>query len=65
MNEKEQIEHFKAKLKQAMNKVPDRIANGSVQDTRAWLQKRKQAEKVLNKRGVTVTELMSATATLE
>jgi hypothetical protein len=65
MNEKEQLEHFKAKLRAAMNKVPDKIASGSIQDTRAWMGRRKQADKVLNKRGVTVTDLLSAITSLQ
>lgn len=60
-----QKEIFRKKLEEAINKVPPRIANGSIQATRNWVRDRDQAVKLLKKPGATVTQLMSAIQSLE
>lgn len=60
-----QKELFRKKLEEAINKVPPRIANGSIQATRNWARDRDQAVKLLKKPGATVTQLMSAIQSLE
>lgn len=55
-----QKELFRRKLEDAINKVPPRIANGSIQATRNWVRNRDQAVKLLKKPGATVTQLMTA-----
>jgi ribosomal protein L17 len=63
--EKELIETYKQRLALAMNKVPQRVNNGSIETTRAWLESRKRAEKLLKKRDATATQLISAIGELE
>ncbi len=65
MEDKTQKELFRKKLEAVINKVPPRIANGSIQATRDWVRNRDQAVKLLKKPGATVTQLMSAIQTLE
>ncbi len=54
----EQLERAKARLKEALKKVPDRVMSAGVMETRAWMQTREEAEKLLKKRGVGIAELM-------
>ena len=56
--EAEQRERAVASLKQLINKVPTRVTNAGVMETRAWVQARQEAEKLLKKRGVTTAELL-------
>lgn len=56
--EAEQRERAVASLKQLINKVPARVTNAGVMETRAWVQARQEAEKLLKKRGVTTAELL-------
>lgn len=49
---------YKEKLRALINKVPDRVRNGSINTTRDWLEKRATAEKMLNRPGVTATQLL-------
>ena len=65
MEDKTQKELFRKKLEAVINKVPPRIANGSIQATRDWVRNRDQAVKLLKKPGATVTQLMPAIQTLE
>lgn len=65
MDEKLQKELFRKKLEERINKVPERIANGSIQATREWVKRRDAALKVLKKPGSTVTQLMAAIASIE
>lgn len=65
MDDKMQKELFRKKLEEAINKVPPRIASGSIQATRNWARDRDQAVKLLKKPGATVTQLMSAIQSLE
>jgi hypothetical protein len=56
--EQEQLENFKEQLRQAINKVPQRVVNGGVMETREWLDKRKVAERLLKSRNPTTSQLM-------
>jgi len=47
-----------ASLKELLNKVPARVTNAGVMETRAWVQARQEAEKLMKKRGVTTAELL-------
>ena len=63
--EQEQAQRLRDELSQRMNKVPDRVKNGSVQAVREWVGRREEAAKLLKKRGATVTEYISAISRLE
>ena len=63
--EQEQLERAKAGLKEVLNKVPQRVINGDVMQTRAWLQLHEEATKLLKKRGVSSAELMGMTDRLK
>lgn len=65
MNDKEQLEHFRQKLRDRMNRVPEKVSNGSVQMTRSWMANRTRAEKLVKKTNVTIAELMAAISSLE
>ena len=65
MDEKLQRELFRKKLEERMNKVPERIQNGSIQATREWVKRRADAAKLLKKPGATVAQLISAISSLE
>lgn len=65
MEAKEQIDHFRQKLRDRMNTVPASVTNGSIQSTRVWMDNRKRAEKLLKKPRVTIAELMAAISSLE
>lgn len=56
--EVEQRERAMARLKEIINKVPARVTNAGVMETRAWVQARQEAEKLMKKRGVTTAELL-------
>lgn len=60
MDDEQLKESLRQRLRQAINKVPERINSGSVQAVRSWMQSRNNAEKVLKKSNATVTQLMSA-----
>ena len=63
--DKDQVVLFKARLREIINKVPDRVKSGSVQTTRDWLEKRAAAEKMLKRPGVTATQLMGIINSLQ
>lgn len=65
METKEEREIFRRRLEQALSKVPTRIANGSIQETRAWMRNRDAAAKLVKKPGATVAQLLSAITSLE
>lgn len=65
MDDKLQKELFRKKLEEQINKVPERIANGSVQATREWVKRRDAALKVMKKPGSTVSQLMAAISSIE
>ncbi len=65
MNDKEQLEHFRQKLRDRMNRVPEKVSSGTVQMTRSWMANRARAEKLVKKTNVAVAELMAAIASLE
>ena len=65
MDDKLQRELFRKKLEERINKVPERIANGSIQDTREWMRKRDAALKILKKPGSTVPQLLAAISSIE
>jgi len=65
MDEQELKESLRRQLREAMNKVPERINSGSIQETRAWLRTRSDAEKVLKKSNATVAQLMSALSSVK
>lgn len=56
--EQDQLDMFKQQLRDAINKVPERVINGGVMETREWLDKRKVAERLLKSRNPTVSQLM-------
>jgi hypothetical protein len=60
MDEQELKQSLRSQLSAAINKVPERINSGSVQDTRDWIRKRNDAAKILKKTNATVPQLMSA-----
>lgn len=60
MDETELKDSLRRQLREAINKVPERINSGSVQETRGWMRNRNAAEKVLKKSNATVAQLMSA-----
>lgn len=61
----EQLERARASLKEILNKVPDRVRNGGVQETRAWLEMRQEAEKMLTRRGVGAAEMLGMISRLQ
>lgn len=65
MDDKLQKELFRKKLEERINKVPERIANGSIQATRDWVKKRDAAMKLMKKPGATVPQLMAAISSIE
>lgn len=60
-----QLAQLRDELRMAVNKVPQGIQNGSVQATRAWLERRNGAMKVLKKPNATETELRSALSSIQ
>jgi hypothetical protein len=60
MDEEELKASLRQRLREAINKVPERINSGSVQETRNWMRNRGAAEKMLKKSNATVAQLMSA-----
>lgn len=60
MDETELKEDLRKRLSAAINKVPERINSGSVQDTREWVRKRNESAKFLKKSNATVAQLMAA-----
>lgn len=60
MDDEELKESLRQRLREAINKVPERINSGSVQVVRDWVRKRNDAEKVLKKSNATIAQLMSA-----
>lgn len=63
--EKEQAEIQRERLRSVINKVPDSVANGSIQATREWLRIRAQAEKLLKNPRATATQLMGMVSQLQ
>jgi hypothetical protein len=63
--EQHQVARLREELRVAVNKVPQGIQNGSVQATRAWLERRNGALKVLKKPNATETELRSALSSIQ
>ncbi len=64
-DDKEVIETYKSRLRERMNKVPQRVNNGGIETTRTWMEARKRAEKLLKRRDATATQLISAIGELE
>lgn len=60
MDDEELKESLRQQLREAINKVPERINSGSVQAVRAWMRMRNEAEKVLKRSNATIAQLMSA-----
>ena len=65
MDDKMQKELFRKKLEERINKVPERVRNGSIQVTREWMKRRDEAVKLVRKPGATVAQFMSAISNLE
>lgn len=65
MNEREQREHFKRQLTEAMNKVPLRVQHGSVQQTRDWMRTRAEADRLVKKPGATAAEMIAMISRLQ
>lgn len=63
--EQDQVERVRDRLRQAINKVPARVINGSVQDTRAWIEVRAEAEKMLKKRSASVPQILAMISRVE
>lgn len=63
--EQEQTERQRERLREIINKVPDKVANGSIQATREWLRIRAQAEKLLKNPRATATQLMGMVSQLQ
>lgn len=63
--EKDQLERLKEQLEAQINKVPDRIANGSIQETREWLAQRDEAKKLLRKSNINAGQILSMISRLQ
>lgn len=63
--EQDQVERIRDRLRQQINKVPPRVMNGSIQDTRAWLDLRKEAEKLVKSRSASTPQLLAMISRLE
>lgn len=63
--DKDQLERIKEKLEQQINKVPDRVRNGSVQATREWMRDRDEAVKMLRKTNVGAPALLAMISRLQ
>jgi hypothetical protein len=63
--EAEQVQLQRDRLKALINKVPDRVAMGSIQSTRKWLETRERAEKLLKNPRATATQLMGMISQLQ
>jgi hypothetical protein len=57
--EKDQLERLMERLEAQTNKVPERVANGSIQETRDWLAIRDEAKKMLRKSNVNAGQILS------
>lgn len=57
--EKDQLERLKEQLQAQINRVPPRVANGSIQETRDWLQMRDEAKKMLGKSNINAGQILS------
>ena len=62
-NEQE-VAALKQRLGEVINKVPYRVQNGGIIETREWVSKRKQAVKLL-KGKATASQLISAISSLQ
>lgn len=58
------IEALRQRLQRAVNRVPERVQNGSVQATREWMDRREEAVRLL-KKNPTATQLLSMLGSLE
>jgi len=65
MEDKNTREIYRQRLQEQIDKVPERVRNGSIQVTRDWMRQRERAMKVLKKSGSTVTELMTALQSIQ
>jgi len=65
MDDQNTREIYRKRLEEKINKVPERIRNGSIQDTRHWMKQRDAAIKIMKKPNVTVTQLMTALQMIE
>lgn len=63
--EQQQIQRLRQELQAKLNKVPDRVRNGSVQAVQNWMRLREESAKTFKKKGVTAAELMGAISRLE
>jgi len=63
--EQDQSDRIRDRLRKAINTVPKRVTNGNVQDTRAWLEVRAEAEKMLNKKAASVPQLLAMISRVE
>lgn len=63
--DKDQVERIREQLAQQVNKVPHRVANGSVQETQAWLRDREEAQKMLKKTNVAAPALLAMISRLQ
>jgi len=63
--EQDQVERIRDRLRKAINTVPQRVTSGSVQDTRAWLEVRAEAEKMLKKKAASVAQLLAMISRVE
>jgi len=65
MDDKNTREIYRKRLEEQINKVPERIRNGSIQATREWMKQRDAAAKLIKKPGATLTQLMAALGTIQ
>ena len=63
--EKDQLERLKEQLEAQINKVPPRVANGSIQETREWLSMREEAKKMLRKSDINAGQILSMISRLQ
>lgn len=63
--DKDHIERLRQQLRQQMNKVPERVRGGSIQETRDWMQCRQEAEKLVKRTNAGAPELLGMISRLQ
>lgn len=63
--EKDQLDRIRDRLAAQINKIPERVASGSIQETREWLNTREEAQKMLRKTNVNAAQLLTMISRLQ
>lgn len=64
-HEEETLNRLRDELATKINRVPERVRNGGVMETRQWVAKRDEAAKLLKKRGASARDFISAISSIE